>query len=195
MYRAIALAFLRSGVPPTPENAREILEPLRLEISHQNGGMHVILNGEDVTEAIRSPEVSAMASRVSALELVRKKMVEAQRRIAHEFVARGGGVVVEGRDIGTVVFPNADVKVFLVADPVERARRRQAELRARGQKVDLQTVLREIEQRDRQDSERALAPLRKAEDAIEIDTTNLSPDEQVDLIFNIVRERNKEALG
>ncbi|WP_457653503.1 (d)CMP kinase [Rhodocaloribacter sp.] len=189
MYRAIALAFLRSGWEPTPENARKLLARMRLDVMHRNGGMRVFLDGEDVSDRIRTPEVSAMASRVSALEPVRKKMVEAQRRIARDFTAKGGGVVVEGRDIGTVVFPDADVKVFMVADPLERARRRQVELKARGREVDLDTVLAELEQRDRQDAERALAPLRKAEDAIELDTTSLTPDEQVAFIFNKVRER------
>lgn len=189
MYRALALAFLRSGLEPTPENARKLLARLRLDVAHRNGVMRVFLDGEDVSDRIRTPEVSAMASRISALEPVRRKMVEAQRRIARDFTAKGGGVVVEGRDIGTVVFPDAEVKVFMVADPMERARRRQAELKARGQEVDLDNVLAEIERRDRQDAGRALAPLRKAEDAIEIDTTNLTPDEQVAFIFNKVRER------
>ena len=189
MYRALALAFLRSGLEPTPENARKLLARLRLDVAHRNGVMRVFLDGEDVSDRIRTPEVSAMASRISALEPVRRKMVEAQRRIARDFTAKGGGVVVEGRDIGTVVFPDAEVKVFMVADPTERARRRQAELKARGQEVDLDNVLAEIERRDRQDAGRALAPLRKAEDAIEIDTTNLTPDEQVAFIFNKVRER------
>ncbi len=189
MYRAIALAFLRSGMEPTPDNARKLLAHMRLDVVHEDGGMRVLLDGEDVSDLIRTPEVSAMASRVSALEPVRRKMVTAQRRIAREFVAKGGGVVVEGRDIGTVVFPDAEVKVFMVADPLERARRRQAELKARGRTVAQGRVLAELEQRDRQDAERALAPLRKAEDAIELDTTNLTPDEQVAFIFKKVRER------
>ena len=190
MYRAVALAFLRSGVRPTEHGAADVLSSLNLDVVQTDAGMEVFLNGEDVTEAIRSPEVGLMASRVSALAPVRERMVEAQRQIARARDTDGVGVVVEGRDIGTVVFPEAPVKIFLVASPAERARRRKLELDARGTSLPLDQVQAEMEQRDRQDAERNLAPLCKADDAIEVDTTGLSIDAQVNLIFDIVKERS-----
>jgi len=153
--------------------------------------LRVFLDGEDVTEAIRTPEVSQAASRISAWPEVRARLLEEQRRIGRAWEQQYGGVVLDGRDIGTVVFPEAEVKVFLVADPEERARRRQRELAERGQEVPLEQVLAEILQRDAQDRQRAVAPLRKADDAVELDTTSLSIDEQVQRVYELVRERQR----
>jgi len=191
MYRAVALAFLREGVPFTEEAARAFMPRVHLDLIPSNGELHVFLNGEDVTDAIRKPEIAHAASRVSALRAVREALVEQQRRIARVFEERFGGVVVDGRDIGTVVFPDADVKLFMKADPEVRARRRYEELKRKGLEVSFEEVLREIQMRDQRDVTRAISPLRKAPDAIELDTTNLSIEEQVQFVLKQVQERLK----
>ena len=191
MYRALALALLRQDPTLDPERAREALARVQLRVAWDNGRLRVFLDGEDVTEAIRTPEVSQAASRISAWPEVRARLLEEQRRIGRAWEQQYGGVVLDGRDIGTVVFPEAEVKVFLVADPEERARRRQRELAERGQEVPLEQVLAEILQRDAQDQQRAVAPLRKADDAVELDTTSLSIDEQVQRVYELVRERQR----
>ena len=189
MYRAVALAFLRAGAAPTSEAAEALLPEIRLDVRHEGGAMRVMLGGEDVTAAIRTQEVGAMASRVSALPQVRRRLVEEQRRIARAEVEGGGGVVLDGRDIGTVVFPDAGLKVFMVADAEVRARRRLEELEGRGEAATFEGVLAEIEQRDAQDEARALAPLRPADDAIRLDSTRRSIDEQVGVVLAEIRER------
>ncbi|WP_397547675.1 (d)CMP kinase [Rhodothermus marinus] len=191
MYRALALALLRQDPTLDPERAREALARVQLRVAWDNGRLRVFLDSEDVTEAIRTPEVSQAASRISAWPEVRARLLEEQRRIGRAWEQQYGGVVLDGRDIGTVVFPEAEVKVFLVADPEERARRRQRELAERGQEVPLEQVLAEILQRDAQDQQRAVAPLRKADDAVELDTTSLSIDEQVQRVYELVRERQR----
>jgi len=191
MYRAIALAFLREGIPFTEEAARAFLPKLHLDLQPSEEGLRVLLNGEDVTEAIRLPEVSRAASQVSALKAVREALVPIQRRIAKKFEQMYGGVVIDGRDIGTVVFPDADVKVFMVASTEVRARRRYEELKRQGKDVRYEDVLQEILERDRRDTERAISPLRKAPDAVELDTTNMSIEDQVQFVLNLVEERQK----
>jgi cytidylate kinase len=191
MYRALALALLRQDPTLDPERAREALARVQLRVAWDNGRLRVFLDSEDVTEAIRTPEVSQAASRISAWPEVRARLLAEQRRIGRAWAQQYGGVVLDGRDIGTVVFPEAEVKVFLVADPEERARRRQRELAERGQEVPLEQVLAEILQRDAQDRQRAVAPLRKADDAVELDTTSLSIDEQVQRVYELVRERQR----
>jgi cytidylate kinase len=143
-----------------------------------------LLNGEDITQAIRTPEVSEAASKVSAVPGVRRALVDQQRRMALE-----SSVVMEGRDIGTVVFPNADLKIFLDADPAERARRRLAEVAARGQSPDPAQMQREIDERDARDRTRSTAPLMQAPDAVYVDSTGLSIDEVEQLVLRIIRER------
>ena len=190
MYRAVALAFLRAGAAPTSEAAEALLPDVRLDVRHREGGaMRVVLGGEDVTPAIRTQEVGTMASRVSALPEVRRRLVEEQRRIAREEVEKGGGAVLDGRDIGTVVFPDADVKVFMVADPDVRARRRLKELEARGEAATFEDVRDEIRRRDAQDEARAHAPLRAADDALRLDSTRSSIDEQVGVVLAEIGER------
>ena len=147
---------------------------------------HVILNGQDVTGAIRTPEMSDGASRVSALPEVRAALLGLQRRIGAD-----GGVVVEGRDIGTVVFPGAEAKFFLIANADERARRRVAELTAAGKPVDAAQTKAEIIARDTRDSTRATAPLRKADDAVEIDSSTLDADAVVARMAEIVAARSR----
>lgn len=189
MYRAVALAFLRAGEDVTADGAARLLPALRLGVRLEGDTQHVILNGEDVSEEIRTPRVSASTSGVAALADVRSKLVEEQRRIARNYEQEGGGVVVDGRDIGTVVFPRADVKVFMVADEQVRAQRRFDELRTKGEDVTFDDVLEEIRDRDRKDSERSTAPLRKADGALELDTSELDVDEQVNAVIQAVKER------
>lgn len=181
MYRALALSYLRRGDRPAPVSG--------VDVRYEGTEMRVLLEGEDVSALIRSPEVGAAASRISADASVREKMVALQRRIARGQLEQGRGVVLDGRDIGTVVFPDADVKIFMVADPRIRARRRHAELTEGGAAILEDQVLSEILDRDRRDSERAVAPLRKAPDAFELDTTAFTIDEQVDFTIGKIRER------
>lgn len=151
--------------------------------------MEVLLDGSVVEEELRTPEVTEIVSRVSAMAPVREYLVDLQRRAGRRSEDTLGGAVAEGRDIGTVVFPEADVKIFLVADAEERARRRYRELEADGADVTFEETVAAIEERDRQDTEREIAPLRKAEDAVEVDTTGLSIDDQIEKVAKIARER------
>lgn len=191
MYRAVAFALAQRAVESDEPEIGAQLEDMRLSLQHSPDGMHVLVDGEDVSESIRTPEIGALSSRISTYRAVREKLVAEQRRIAREYVQRGGGVVIEGRDIGTVVFPDADVKIFMVADPSIRARRRQEQLEAAGKILPLQSILQEIVERDRQDSEREISPLRRADDAIDVDTTKSSVSEQVDFVIEKVKERKE----
>ena len=181
MYRAVALWALRQNVDPTDMHRMEQLA-LAAEIELQPG--RIRLNGEDVTEAIRSPEVSSGASKIAVIAGVRRRMVDKQRSIGER-----ASVVMEGRDIGTVVFPDADVKIFLDAQPPERVRRRLLEVRAKGEQVAESTLALEMEERDRRDSTRRDAPLSQAPDAIYLDSTALSIDEVEEAVLKIVRQR------
>ncbi len=183
MYRALALKALREGIRPDDrERLKEMVDRTDVYLEERDGGLRVFLDGEDVTEAIRSPEVTRAVSWVCTFPFVRQAMMRLQREMAC-----GGGVVMEGRDIGTVVVPDAEVKVFLDADIKERARRRWKELGERGVNVSLEEVERELAERDRKDAEREHAPLRRAPDAIVVDTTDLSIDEQVDRIVQMIK--------
>ncbi len=177
IYRALALASQRDGVAPTDEHALAALAAsLPIAFRMQSGKNHVELAGDDVSEAIRAPDVSMLASTVSKHPPVRAALLDLQRDLAED------GAVLEGRDIGTVVFPNAPVKIFLTASPEERARRRAEQLAEKGQAQPYDRVLAEIIERDRQDSERAVAPLRPAPDAEIVDSTHMTEDEVVDLV-------------
>jgi len=189
MYRAVALASLRAGVAfPLVEAQRADVEriaaALRVEFRGDARSPRVLLDGEDVTADLRTPEVSQLSSEVSVLPVVRREMVRRQRSLA----ARGGGVV-EGRDIGTVVFPDAPVKVFLTASPEVRARRRFDELRERGAAVEWEEVLRDQRDRDARDAGRADSPMRPATDAFVLDTTGLSLADVVEALVAIVLRR------
>jgi len=188
MYRALALKVLRQGVDLAHDaGLAELVKSTEIDLRPQGDGLVVILDGRDVAAEIRTPEVSQMASRVSALGVVRARLLELQRS-----VARRGSVVAEGRDIGTVVFPQAEVKVFLDASVRERARRRYEELKSAGRPVDFDETLRELEERDQRDSERELAPLRKAVDAIEIDSSSANADQVAAMVLAEVRRRERE---
>ncbi len=185
MYRALALKALRDGVDLTDEaRTARLVEATEIDLTERAGKLEVFLDGEEVSALIRTPEVSQMASRVSALGVVRRRMLELQRS-----VGRRGSVVAEGRDIGTVVFPEAEVKIYLDASANERARRRSDELRAAGRPVGLAETQREIEERDRRDSERELAPLRKAADALAIDSSSLDADAVAERVIREIRGR------
>jgi CMP/dCMP kinase len=188
MYRALALKVLRLGIELT-DDARlaQLIASTEIDLKETEGKLEVWLDGTDVAGDIRTPEVSQMASKVSALPAVRSRMAELQR-----VMGRRGSVVAEGRDIGTVIFPEAEVKVFLDASVCERARRRYDELRASGRAVDLDDTRREIEERDKRDSERDLAPLRKAADARVIDSSSRNADEVAAMVLSFIRNETRE---
>lgn len=192
MYRTVALAFLDRGAAFTDEAAEGLLASLDLDLRMGTDGLMVTLDHDDVTERIRTPETSEAASRVSALPAVRRRLVEEQRRMAREQNDAGLGVVMEGRDIGTVVFPEADVKVYMVANPEARAERRHRELTDQGETVSLDDVAEDIAERDARDATRSVSPLRQAEDAVVLDTTGLDIDEQVKRVVALVRTRLHE---
>jgi len=186
MYRAIALKALRLGI--TAENVDAInamtrSTTVRLEFDEEKK-LHVMLDDADVSEEIRMPDVSNAASAISAVPAVRELLVREQRAMG-----AAGGLVLDGRDIGTVVFPNADVKIFMVADAYERAVRRAKELEEKGIHADIYALEREIMERDKNDSTRAHSPLKKADDAFVIDTTRLTIEEQTAFILSKAKER------
>ena len=187
MYRAFALKAARDGIDLENEDAlRAALAATNIELHEDAGGPRVVLDGRDVAGEIRTPELSQSASKVSALKPVRERMVELQRAMG----ARGG-IVAEGRDIGTVVFPGAEVKVFLTAGSDERARRRFAELKGNGKGVTLEETVAEMEERDRRDREREYAPLRQADDAIAIDSTGMTVDEVLERIMKEIKKKTR----
>ncbi len=187
MYRAVALGFLRDGAPATPEGAESVLPTLDVDVQYRADTMRVFLGEEEVTDQIRTAEVGSVVSDISTLASVREYMVEQQRRIGREQAEEHGGVVLDGRDTGTVVFPDADLKIFMVADLDERARRRQQEYEAAGEDISFEEVRAEIEERDHQDRNRDIAPLRRAEDAVLLDTTDRTIAEQVAFVVDRVK--------
>ncbi|MEF8815301.1 MAG: (d)CMP kinase [Salinibacter sp.] len=187
MYRAVALGFLRAEAPATPSGANAALPTLEVDVQYEGEAMQVFLGDEEVTDRIRTAEVGSIVSDISTLAPVRAYMVEQQRRIGREQAERHGGVVLDGRDTGTVVFPEAPVKIFMVADIDERARRRLQEYEAAGEEVTFDEVRTEIEERDRQDRTRNIAPLRRADDATVFDTTDCTIAEQVGFVVDRVK--------
>ncbi|WP_183659017.1 (d)CMP kinase [Prauserella isguenensis] len=178
MYRVVTLAVLDAGVDPHDADAVVALaRSVRLDVSTDPASPGVRLDGTDVGEAIRTPRVDAAVSAVSAVSDLRDLLVQRQRALIEETARDGGGVVVDGRDIGTVVAPDAPLKVFLTASPEVRAARRGAQDTAAGREADQATVLASVQRRDRLDSGRAASPLRPAEDAVEFDTSELSIDQ------------------
>lgn len=184
LYRAVGLYVLRKNASTT--DAAEVLPMLgniRVELRYVAGEQKVLLNGEDVTEAIRQPQVSMAASDVSAIPQVRSFLFDLQKEIANS-----NNVVMDGRDIGTVVLPHADVKIFLTASPDDRALRRYHEFQKKGLDVDFDDLLSEIKQRDYNDSSRDTAPLKKADDAILVDTTGNKLSQSIEILINLVKE-------
>ena len=180
MYRAVGYKMKREGIGPGEEERLEAALT-DTEIAFRNGV--ICLDGEDVSGRIRTPEISEAASVYSAIPAVREKLVRAQREIGHR-----RSVVMDGRDIGTNVFPDAQFKFYLTADAEERARRRFLELQEKGGTETMEQVLEDIRQRDYNDTHRELNPLRKAEDAIEVDSTDMSPQEVIDAIYRRIKD-------
>ena len=188
MYRAVALKAKQVALKTGDEGSlRALCQSLDIQFCPDRAGMRVVCNGKDVTEAIRRPEMSLLASDISKVPVVREAMVGLQRKLAGK-----GRAVFEGRDIGTVVFPHAPLKFFIDADPQTRGRRRYEELKIRGEAVGLDETIRESERRDLSDRTRALAPLEKAADAVYIDTTHLTIEQVVDRMMRIYRDRMEE---
>ncbi len=179
MYRAITWRVLNENINPSDEEeVSRIAEKIHVRLEKDNSSLRVLVDGKDVTREIRLPEVTKAASAVSSIPRVREVMVREQR-----FMGVEKGVVLEGRDIGTVVFPQAELKIFMVANPRVRAERRAKELLEQGISTNLETLENEIVIRDRKDSTRQMSPLRKADDAIELDTSFLGIEEQVDFVL------------
>ena len=188
IYRALALKILRGAVDLNDTAALSaIVTDTVIDLRETNGQIQVFLDGEDVSASIRTPEVSQMASRASALAMVRHRLLDLQRALG-----RRGNVVAEGRDIGTVVFPEAQVKIFLNASIEERARRRCDELRAAGRSVSLNETIREMEERDKRDSERDIAPLRKADDAVALDSSGLTADRVAEKVLQLIKNESSK---
>ncbi len=181
MYRALTLKALRLGLDCSDEEALgSLAATTRVQLVPEGSQLTVLLDDEDVTDLVRGTEIDTAVSTVASIPAVRSNMAKSQRDMA-----RGKNVVVEGRDMGTVVFPDADLKVFLVAELEERAKRRWKDLAIRGERVNMDHVKDEIQRRDRRDSTRATAPLRRADDAIVMDTTRLTVQGQVDKILEL----------
>ncbi len=196
MYRAATLAVLQAGINVDDEAAVvRCVRGNKISLRVRDGILKTFLNGEDVSHLIRTPQINKVISKISSYKGVRKVLIEQQREMAKQ-----GGVVMDGRDIGTVVLPDAELKVFLVAGLKERARRRKLELELQGIELSIEEIEKEIANRDRLDSERDESPLQRAEDARVLDTTNLTVKEQVDIIYGWTQEilktlRKKPAAG
>ncbi len=186
IYRAIGLKFVRTGKSFTNENIISVLPGTELSLTHIDGEQHIIIDGEDVSSFIRTQEISSAASKVSAVPEVRAFLLDLQRNIA-----RKNNVIMDGRDVGTVILPNAEVKIFLTANVEVRARRRHRELMAKGLETPdtFERVLKEVAERDKADSERATAPLKPAEDAVLVDTSDMDFEQSVQTVINIIRRK------
>ncbi len=186
IYRTVGLAAARAGLPLGAEqDVLKLLPGLDIAFGYgEDGAQHMYLNGEDVSGLIRTPEISMRASEVSAMPEVRACLLDMQRKMAESH-----SVIMDGRDIGTVVLPNASLKIFLTASPERRAERRYLELREKGATDSYDEVLRDIIKRDKNDSSRAAAPLKRADDAIEVDTSELTLDESVERICALISDR------
>lgn len=185
IYRTVALACSRNGVSPQhPEQVAALLPDLKIDLDYgADGVQRMLLNGEDVSDQIRTPEISMLTSAVSALPEVRSFLLEKQRELA-----RTRNVIMDGRDIGTVVLPQATVKIYLTADAEARAQRRCAELREKGMDISFEDVLRDVRERDENDSNRKVSPLRRAEDARLVDTTLLDLEQSLEVLISVIRE-------
>ncbi len=184
-FRSVTLAMLNEKIDINEEERiKKLLENIHIDLKQENGTQVVLLNGEDVTLKIRSNEVNSFVSPVSTLKIVRDNLLNLQRKMAE-----GKNVIMEGRDIGTTVFPNANVKIYLDATPEERARRRVKQNIEQGIDCSYEEVLASVKKRDKIDSEREIAPLKQADDAIYIDSSNMTIDEVVETICKIIKEK------
>lgn len=185
LYRTVGLAATRKGVEAMPsKEVDELLKNIRVELTFNDENQQVVLlDGEDVSELIRTPEASMMASAISAVPAVREYLLDLQRNIA-----KRNNVIMDGRDIGTVVLPDAKVKIFLYAEPEDRAKRRYDELIAKGMDVNYEDILKDVKQRDYNDSHRDIAPLKPAKDSIMVNTTGNTLEQSVQLLIKIMKE-------
>ena len=187
MYRAMSLLMLQNGIPLNDaEKIGQECSRAQIDISYENGEQAVFLNGENVDAFLREERVGNAASAVSAVPRVRERLVQLQRELAES-----ADVVLDGRDIGTVVLPDADLKIFLTASSRVRAERRYRELQEKGIEADLKTIQRDIEERDHRDMTRETSPLRQAEDAVVIDSSMMTVDEVIQNILNLIQSRRK----
>lgn len=183
LYRTIALCAVRNGIIDNSEEVVKMLDEIEVRLGFENGVQCVYLNGEEVSPYIRTPEISMGASKVSAIPKVREYLLDLQRNIAKE-----NNVIMDGRDIGTVVLPNAECKIFLTATPECRAKRRYKELIEKGEDVKYEDVLADVNERDYNDSHREIAPLKPSKESVIADTSELTLDESVALIVKIIKE-------
>lgn len=182
LYRSVALSVINKGIDPDNKSVVcSLLPSLSIKLGFENGEQRVYVNGEDVSDKIRTPEVSMSASKVSAIPEVRQFLFDLQKKIASE-----NNIIMDGRDIGTVVLPDAQLKIFLTASPEERARRRMLETDDKS--ISFEEILRDIIKRDENDMNRAVSPLKQAEDAVLVDTTNMTKDEVIDYIESLIRK-------
>ena len=185
IYRTIAYHYQMCGIGPRDkDNIHRFLGDAYIEVRYEDGVQHMILNGKDVTDELRTPELSSFASTVSANPEVRKYLLQMQRQLGKQF-----DVVMDGRDIGTVVLPHADLKIYVTATPEVRAQRRLLELEAKGQKTSFQKVLSDINARDTADMNRTVAPLKQAKDAILLDTTDMDAEQALQAALALAKER------
>lgn len=189
LYRTIGLAVCRRGIDGTDvPGILATLPEIQVGLTYQDGAQHVLLDGEDVSDAIRTPQISTYASQVSSVPEVRAYLLDLQRDLA-----RRQSVIMDGRDIGTVILPDAKVKIFLTASPEKRAARRCAELREKGQDVTVEGILADMERRDALDASRAAAPLKQAEDAVLVDTSDLTLEQSIEAVLTVIRDKMKGA--
>ena len=185
MYRASALYSIENGIEICEKSfTKEVLDKIKIDIKYGEDGQHILLCGKDVSKRIREADVSIGASNIAVIPAVRLKLVELQRELA-----KGNNVIMDGRDIGTYVLPDAEFKIYLTATSDERANRRLKEMREKGQMAEFEAVKRDIEYRDKNDSEREFAPLRQAEDAVLVDSTDMTIDEVKNRILQLAKER------
>lgn len=189
MYRAVGLFMLRRGIDikNEPDRVAEVLDEIKLSLDYTDGVQHIFLNGEDVSDKIRTPEVSIAASNVAVLPVVRMKLVELQRLFAAK-----NNVIMDGRDVGTYILPDAEIKIFLTATAEDRAQRRFEELKQKGIETSYEEVLTDMKYRDKNDSSREFAPLKAAEDSIVVDTTGNALEESINIMFNLIDAKMKE---
>ena len=186
MYRAVALYFMQNNIDmENDDKVQEALENIEIKFKRIDNELHIFLNAVDVSSDIRTEEIGMMASKVSAIKKVRYDMVNRQRKLAEE-----DSVILDGRDIGSVVFPNADLKIYLTADENERARRRHIDLKAKGIECMHEEVLEDIKKRDYNDINKPISPLIKTDDAVLMDTTNMTIEEEVEEIIRLLKERD-----
>lgn len=189
LYRTIGLAVCRRGIDGTDvPGILATLPEIQVGLTYRDGAQHVLLDGEDVSDAIRTPQISTYASQVSSVPEVRAYLLDLQRDLA-----RRQSVIMDGRDIGTVILPDAKVKIFLTASPEKRAERRCAELREKGQDVTVEGILTDMERRDALDASRAVAPLKQAEDAVLVDTSDLTLKQSIEAVLTVIRDKMEGA--